>query len=110
MTFSTINVLKAVQKVKDTDLLGKWLRVPGFKRREINSHFPSMLQQRKQSIKYWMERDPLASWRSLIVALDKMRNKKAADAIRHLAEPVTGRTGIVHVARGSVQNHAAMLK
>ena len=110
MTFSTTTVLRAVQEVEDTDLLGGWLRVPQSKRREINSHFSSGPQRRKQIIKYWMETDPLASWRSLIVALDEMEEKKAADAIRHLAEPVTGRTGIVHVARGSVQNHAAMLK
>ena len=95
MTFSTMNVLRAVQEV-DTDRLRAWLRVPESKREEIDSQFSSVPQQRKQMIKYWMETDPLASWRSLIVALDwivtldGMRAKKAPDAIRHMAEPVTG--------------------
>ena len=33
------------------------------------------------------------SWRAVIVALDDIGEKKAADAIRHLAEPITGRAG-----------------
>ena len=110
MTFSTMNVLKAVQEVENTDRLGSYLNIPDSKRQEISIHFSSEPQQKKQLIKYWMERDPLASWRTLIVSLDGMREKKAADAIRHLAEPVTGRTDIVYVSRGSVQKHAAMLK
>ena len=89
MTFSTMNVLRAVQEV-DTDRLGLCLSVPQSKREEINSQFLSVPQRRKQMIKYWMETDPLASWRSVIVALDWKGEKKAADAIRHMAEPVTG--------------------
>ena len=90
MTFSTMNVLRAVQEVENTDLLGNCLRVPRSKREEISSQFSSVPQQRKQMIKYWMETDPLASWRRVIVALDWMGAKKVADAIRHMAEPVTG--------------------
>ena len=90
ITFSTMNVLRAVQEVEDTDHLGDWLRVPLSKQKEINSQFSSVPQRRKQMIKYWMETDPLASWRSVIVTLDGMGEKKAADAIRHMAEPVTG--------------------
>ena len=90
MTFSTMNVLRAVQEVEYTDHLGICLSVPLSKREEINSQFSSVPHKKKQMIKYWMETDPLASWRRVIVALDGMREKKAADAIRHMAEPVTG--------------------
>ena len=90
MTFSTMNVLRAVQEVRDTDRLGNRLSVPWSKREEIDSQFSSVPQRKKQMIKYWMETDPLASWRSMIVALDWEGEKKAADAIRHMAEPVTG--------------------
>ena len=95
MTFSTMNVLRAIQEVENTDDLGYWLlggylSVPESKREEIDSQFSSVPQRRKQIIKYWMETDPLASWRRVIVALDGMGEKKAADAIRHMAEPVTG--------------------
>ena len=90
VTFTPMNVLKAVQEVKDTDRLGEWLRVPKSKRQEIYAQFSSLPQQRKSLIQYWMEQDPEASWRGLIVALDEMGEKTAADKLRHLAEPVTG--------------------
>ena len=38
-----------------------------------------------------MDNNPVASWRSVIVALDGMGEKEVADEIRHLAEPVTGK-------------------
>ena len=93
MTFTTKNVQRAVQEVKNTDRLGDWLGVPDSKRNEINRQFSSVPQQVKTYINYFMEHDPVASWRAVIVALDAMGEKKAADAIRHLAEPVTGRAG-----------------
>ena len=99
MTFSTMNVLRAVEEVEDINGLGICLNVPVLKRQEIYSQFSSRSQQKKLFIKYWIERDPVASWRGLIVALDEMREKKAADAIRHLAEPVTGRTCTLYIVR-----------
>ena len=93
MTFTTKNVQRAVREVKNTDSLGIWLGVPRSKRAEIQKQFSSVPQQVKAYINYFMEHDPVASWRAVIVALDGMREKKAADAIRHLAEPVTGRAG-----------------
>ena len=90
MTFTTKNVQKAVQEVKDTDSLGLWLGVPRSKRDEIKGQFLSVPQQVKAYINYFMEHDPMASWRAVIVALDGMGEKEAADAIRHLSEPITG--------------------
>ena len=93
MTFTTKNLQKAVQEVKNTNELGRWLGVPRLKRTEIQRHFSNVPQQVKAYINYFMEHDPAASWRAVIVALNAMGEKKAADAIRHLAEPVIGRTG-----------------
>ena len=93
MTFTTKNVQRAVREVEDTDRLGRYLRVPESKRDKIKSQFSSVPQQVKAYINYVMEHNPVASWRAIIVALDGMREKKAADAIRHLAEPVSGRAG-----------------
>ena len=90
MTFTTKSVQRAVREVKDTDSLGLWLGVPRSKRDEIKGQFSSVPQQVKAYINYFMEHDPVASWRAVIVALDGMNEKKAADAIRHLAEPITG--------------------
>ena len=93
MTFTTMNVLRAVREVKDTDDLGFYLGVPKSKRREIASQFSSVPQQRKALINYFIDHDPVASWRAVIVALDEMEEKRVADELRYLAEPVTGRAG-----------------
>ena len=93
MTFTTRNVLRAVREVKDTDELAHCLALPDSKRDEIKRQFSSVPQQVKAYINYFMEHDPEASWREVIITLDWMREKEAADAIRHLAEPVTGRAG-----------------
>ena len=98
MTFTTMNVLRAVREVESTnDLgdfgLGDWLGVPESKQREIESQFSSVPQQRKALINYFIDHDPVASWRAVIVALDGLREKRVADELRHLAEPVTGRAG-----------------
>ena len=91
--FTTRNVQKAVKEVKNTDRLGLHLGVPYLKREEIKRRFSTVAQQVKAYIKYFMDHNPEASWRAVIVALDGMGEKKAADAIRHLAEPLTGRAG-----------------
>ena len=98
MTFTTMNVLRAVRDVKSTndlrDLgLGYKLGVPESKRREIASQFSSVPQQRKALINYFIDHDPVASWRAVIVALERMEEKRVADKLRYLAEPVTGRAG-----------------
>ena len=92
MTFTRKNVLRAVWTVKNTDGLGMYLSVPPSKRDEINRQFSSDPQQVKKAyINYFMDHDPLASWRRVIESLDEMREKESADNIRHLAERVTGR-------------------
>ena len=93
MTFTTKNIQRAVRDVKDTDSLGRWLGVPRSKRNEIKRQFTSVPQQVKAYINYFMDHNPEASWRAVIVALDAMGENKTADAIRHLAEPLTGRVG-----------------
>ena len=93
MTFTTMNVLRAVREVKSTNDLGFQLGVPESKRLEIASQFSSVLQQRKALINYFIDHDPVASWRAVIVALVHMGEKRVADELRYLAEPVTGREG-----------------
>ena len=91
MTFTTMNILRAVREVEDTDRLGLWLGVPDSKREEILNQFSNVVEQRKALINYFIENDPESSWRSVICALDAMGQKEIADDIRHLAEPVPGR-------------------
>ena len=96
MTFTPMNVLRAVREVKNTGLLADCLLVPRSKKDEIKSQFSSEPQQRKAYINYFIEHDPEASWRSVICVLDQMDQPdsvEAADNIRHLAEAVPGRAG-----------------
>ena len=97
MTFTPMNVLRAVREVKSTDDLGKYLGVPKSKRDEIRSQLSSEADQQRQAyINYFIEHDPDASWRSVICTLDEMNKPdsvEAADNIRHLAEAVPGRAG-----------------
>lgn len=88
-----MNVLRAVQKVEDAEYLGRYLGVPNSKRNEIMRRFSSIAEQKEAFINYFIKHDPEAMWRSVIRALDWMNEKKCADGIRHLAEPVTGRAG-----------------
>ena len=44
----------------------------------------------KKYVDYFMDHDPLASWRRVIVSLESLGEKEAADKIRHLAEAVRG--------------------
>ena len=93
MTFTRKNVLRAVWEVKYDESLGSWLGVPRSKLDEIKRQFSSDPQKRKKVyINHFMDHDPAASWRRVIVILDAMREKEAADKIRALAEPVTGKS------------------
>ena len=91
MIFTRNNVQTAVRDVRDTVGLGRWLGVPVRRRREIDSQFSgSDGQVKKKYVDYFMDHDPLASWRRVIVVLDVLGEKEGAEKIRHLAEAVTG--------------------
>lgn len=91
MTFTSKNVQRALREVKDPEGLGDMLGVPDSKQNEIRNQYSSVPQRSKAYVDYFIDNNPLASWRAIIWFLDTMREKKAADAIRHLAEPITGR-------------------
>ena len=95
MTFITKNVQSAVEGVADIEYLRGCLGVPETKRQEIHGQFSSVSQQVKAYINYFMDHNPVASWRAVIIALDGMGEMEAAENIRHLAEPVVGRAGII---------------
>ena len=88
------NVMRALRELEEGKWweggLGYFLRIPQSKMTEIKQNFPNTMDQKKQFIYYWMQKDPLATWRRLIHALDMMRETKLADSIRSNAEPLTG--------------------
>ena len=92
MIFTRNNVQTAVRDVRSTDRLGAWLGVPLRRRSEIESQFRGNDGQvKKKYVDYFMDHDPLASWRRVIVVLDALeRYGGEPEKIRHLAEAVTG--------------------
>ena len=85
--------------------LARWLFIPESKQDEIRRVFPDEMDQKKQSISYWINTDPLASWRRLIAALDGMEETELADSIRSNAEPLTGTWIQVHAYACVLCNH-----
>ena len=87
------NVMRAVREVErwwGERGLRTHLYIPWSKEEEIRQNFPHEMDQKKQAISYWINTDPLASWRRLITALDWMSETKLADSLRSNAEPLTG--------------------
>ena len=58
-----------------------FLYIPKSKQKEIRQKFADDMEQKKKSICYWINTDPLASWRRLIWALDYMKLCHLADSI-----------------------------
>ena len=85
--------------------LAYWLSIPESKQDEIRRVFSDEMDQKKQSISYWINTDPLASWRRLITALDMMVETELADSIRSNAEPLTGTWIQVHAYACILCNH-----
>lgn len=90
-----MNVSKVTGEI--TDLWGNRefayrLKVPDQKKKEIQLKFPTIKEQREQLIIYWMDWDPRASWRGMIVTLDGLNKTKLADTIRGYAEPILGKS------------------
>ena len=66
------------------------LWIPESKEDMIRLNFPDEMDQKKQAMSFWINTDPLVSWRRLIRALDGIGETKLADSIRFNAEPLTG--------------------
>ena len=87
-TFTRMNVKRIVMKVKNIEYLEYWLCIPyQIKKRQ----FSSVAERVKVYINHFMDHDPIAAWRSVIVVLDAMKEKEVADNIQDLAEPIAGR-------------------
>ena len=90
------NVMRALSELEEGkwwgeyDGLGYRLSIPQSKTDEIKQNFPNTIDQKEQFIYYWMQKDPMATWRRLINALYWTGETKLADSIRSNAEPLTG--------------------
>ena len=73
------------------------LGIPAAQLAELQSAHHSTDEQEAAVVRYWLLRDPLASWRRIIRQLDKWAGfpgyghySDIADRIRHYAEELTG--------------------
>ena len=69
---------------------------------ELKSAHRSTDEQRAAIVRYWLLRDPLASWRQIILQLDERAGdsgyghySELADRIRHYAEELIGMCFII---------------
>ena len=91
--FTPSNVMRKVKEVRrwwGNGSLTNYLCIPKSKQEEIRRNFPDEMEQKRQSISYLINTDPLAGWRRLITALDRMGKFQLADRIRSNAEPLIG--------------------
>ena len=71
------------------------LGIPDAQLAELQSSHHSTDEQEAAVVRYWLLRDPLASWRRIIYQLDYWADdyghySDIADRIRHYAEELTG--------------------
>ena len=93
---AALTVQNIVQELRGVDLLdtddddGNILDIPSAKLAELKSAHRSTDEQRAAIVRYWLLRDPLASWRQIIFQLDAWGFNDQADRIRHYSEELTG--------------------
>ena len=81
------NIVQELRGVDIADILG----IPAAQLAEIQSAHHSTDEQEAAVVRYWLLRDPLASWRRIILQLDDCAGYgNIADRIRHYAEELTG--------------------
>ena len=66
------------------------LDIPSDKLAELQSAHHSTDEQEAAVVRYFLLKDPLASWRRIIQRLDELYYNNIADRIRHYAEELTG--------------------
>ena len=86
-----MKVVKDVEKWWGAGSLSNWLYIPKAHQNDIRVQFSDVKEQKNEALSYWIYKDPLASWRRLIVALERAGEFEKADSIRSNAEPLTGR-------------------
>lgn len=89
-TSNVMIVVKKVEKWWGYMSLSYCLNIPESKQEEIRARFQDEEDQKRETVSYWINTDPLASWRRLITALDEIEETELADSIRSNAEPLTG--------------------
>ena len=83
------NVRKALHGIRWREV-GKMLFIPDSKLIEIEGEYHSDEECEVAVIRYWILRDPYASWRRIIRQLEVRKNHNHAIRIHHYREELTG--------------------
>ena len=86
-----------------TNILG----ITSDKLAELQSAHHSTDEQEVAVVRYFLLRDPLASWRKIILQLDKWNYNNIADRIRHYAEELTGMCFFI---KALIQHHPCIAR
>ena len=84
------NVRKALYGILPWSVVGVMLRIPGSKLLEIEGEYRSVEEREVEVIRYWILRDPFASWRRIIEQLERWEEHDHAIALYHYSEELTG--------------------
>ena len=76
--------------------VGLMLYIPDSKFSEIELEYPSDEEREVAVIRYWILRDPFASWRRIMERLEVAGNHDYSNRIRHYSEELTG-MGMTHI-------------
>ena len=83
------NVRKALHGIH-WNVVGGMLLIPDSKLREIEGEYHSDEEREVAVIRYWILRDPFASWRRIIGQLEVRKKHDHAIRIHHYSEELTG--------------------
>ena len=104
-----MKVVKDVEKWWGAGSLSNWLYIPKAHQNDIWVRFSDVKEQKNEALSYWIYKDPLASWRRLIVALERTGEFEKADSIRSNVEPLTGWLGYFSIEEKPVIRNNKLL-
>lgn len=76
--------------------VGEMLFIPSSRLNVIAEECNSEEQCEAAVIRYWIIRDPFASWRRIVQRLDRVREHDVADNLRHYTEELNGNMSSVY--------------
>ena len=91
---SVDSVMKTLESLTEQwDTVGDWLYIPSAVMDRVASECSNDMECLRRIIRYWLLRDPFASWRRLLHRLDWVDDdefRKVADSIRSCLEQLDG--------------------
>ena len=91
------NARKALHGIVSWRDVGRMLKIPSSKLDEIEGEYCSDEEREVAVIRYWILRDPFASWRRIIQRLEDRGKYDHAITLYHYSEELTGTLRILTI-------------